>query len=266
MEREVCTGENGTRIVVLRDPMQVSPRAGECEFGMIEDGIMSLRCRDKKYTLRKGQAYFLRGGSDAVVTTICSGRMTVLRFSEDIASGVFGRYELCCPELGENGGGVARLLHIVRGELEERKFGYTVAVESEIKRMLLDICRTSKMTDPGVCGADDPDGFFGRLLAEIDKNYADYTFDDAARFMRLSRAYFSVVFHKYVGMTFSQYLNYVKVRSAVAMLQSEDRTSITDVSVRCGFNTIRNFNRAFRDITGYSPRTLPKDYVLAPLA
>ena len=46
MEREVCTSENGTRIVVLRDPMQVSPRAGECEFGMIEDGLMSLRCGD----------------------------------------------------------------------------------------------------------------------------------------------------------------------------------------------------------------------------
>lgn len=46
------------------------------------------------------------------------------------------------------------------------------------------------------------------------------------------------------------------------MLRSGEKTSITDVSVRCGFNTIRNFNRAFRDITGYSPRTLPEDYEL----
>ena len=28
----------------------------------------------------------------------------------------------------------------------------------------------------------------------------------------------------------------------------------------CGFNTIRNFNRVFKELTGYTPRTLPKDY------
>ncbi len=32
---------------------------------------------------------------------------------------------------------------------------------------------------------------------------------------------------------------------------------------RCGFSSIRNFNRVFRKITSYSPKSLPENYDLA---
>ena len=38
--------------------------------------------------------------------------------------------------------------------------------------------------------------------------------------------------------------------------------SMTEISARCGFDTIRNFNRVFRQITGFAPRELPDSYVL----
>ena len=263
MEKTICTGESGIRVVTLRDPMRTAPEAGECELAYVEEGIMTLRGADgKPHTLRKGQGYFMRGGSGMSLTAVCSGRVNALRFPSEVASSVMSGYDLRCPVLERSGGEVSKLIHMVRGELEEKKFGYCVAAESEIKRFLLDMCRSCPLVYACRATAGDTDGLFGDLLAEIDRNYAEYTFDDAARFMCLSRAYFSVAFHKYTGTTFSQYLNYVRVRSAVAMLRSGEKTSITDVSVRCGFNTIRNFNRAFRDITGYSPRTLPEDYEL----
>lgn len=64
-------------------------------------------------------------------------------------------------------------------------------------------------------------------------------------------------------MTFSQYLNSVKLKHAVELLQDKNADfSITEISVRCGFDTIRHFNRVFKQLTGMSPRQLPPDYVL----
>jgi AraC-like DNA-binding protein len=75
-------------------------------------------------------------------------------------------------------------------------------------------------------------------------------------------SYLSRYFKKMSGMTFSQYLNTVKIEKAVRILSSERSISITDLMMKCGFNTIRNFNRTFKEITGYSPKKLPGSFSL----
>lgn len=62
-------------------------------------------------------------------------------------------------------------------------------------------------------------------------------------------------------MTFSQYLNRVKVEEAVRLLRENKGLPVTEIAFRCGFNTIRNFNRIFKEVTGCTPRSLPKTYV-----
>ena len=103
---------------------------------------------------------------------------------------------------------------------------------------------------------------YKHLLDEIDANYSYITFSDAAAFMGLSEPYFSRFFRKISGMTFSKYLNTVRLEHAIHMLQEHPRRlSVTEIASRCGFETIRHFNRVFRDITGMSPRELPSNYV-----
>ena len=77
----------------------------------------------------------------------------------------------------------------------------------------------------------------------------------------MSDAYFSRFFKKISGMTFSQYLNHIRVNKAIDLIRSGEQ-SMTEISRLCGFDTIRNFNRVFRQITGYSPRELPDGYTL----
>lgn len=100
------------------------------------------------------------------------------------------------------------------------------------------------------------------LLAEIDEKYLYFDLTSAADFIGMNPAYFSRLFHSLTGMTFSQYLNRVRVEKAVEILKSNDDVSMTEVSLRCGFDSIRNFNRIFKKYTGYTPRALPKDFIL----
>jgi YesN/AraC family two-component response regulator len=62
-------------------------------------------------------------------------------------------------------------------------------------------------------------------------------------------------------MSFSEYLNIIKVENAIMMLRNKN-ASITSISRNCGFATIRNFNRVFKKITGYSPKSLPRDFIM----
>lgn len=100
------------------------------------------------------------------------------------------------------------------------------------------------------------------LLSEIQKNYADITFSQAASFMGLSESYFSKYFHKLSGMTFSRYLNIIRIENAIALLKAKKMT-VTEISYTCGFETIRHFNRVFKDITGYTPKNMPDNFVLS---
>ena len=61
------------------------------------------------------------------------------------------------------------------------------------------------------------------------------------------------------GMTFSEYLNVVRVSAAVKMLSQG--MAAGETAFAAGFGTIRSFNRVFRSCTGYTPRELPKDFV-----
>ena len=77
--------------------------------------------------------------------------------------------------------------------------------------------------------------------------------------MHFSKPYFSQYFYRHAGMTFTRYLNIIKISFAVEKLLAGHST-VTEVSQSCGFNTIRNFNRVFKELTGYTPNTLPQNY------
>lgn len=100
------------------------------------------------------------------------------------------------------------------------------------------------------------------LLEKIEQDYAYIRFEEASAFMGFTPTYFSNYFKRMSGVTFSSYLNAVRVEKAVPLIQ-ESKKKMGEIAMECGFNTIRNFNRVFREITGYAPHDLPSDYSLS---
>lgn len=102
---------------------------------------------------------------------------------------------------------------------------------------------------------------YKELLELISNDYSHVTFSDAAEYMKLNKSYFSRYFYSLSGMTFTQYLNFLKVSAAIEKIL-DGKLSMTEISIACGFGTIRNFNRVFKAFTGYSPKNLPLNYTL----
>lgn len=64
--------------------------------------------------------------------------------------------------------------------------------------------------------------------------------------------YFSALFNQCFGMNFKKFLNVYKVEQACALLSESDR-SVISVYKECGFSSMRNFNRVFKELCGYTP-------------
>lgn len=137
-----------------------------------------------------------------------------------------------------------------------------VAADSIVTRLFISIVRQEPFTEKNDSGTSRAgvNELYIKISEKLIRDYATVTFDEAAEYMHFSRPYFSKIFNGIFGMSFTQYLNTLRVSFAIDKLQNTNM-SITDVSASCGFNTIRNFNRVFKSMTGYSPNRLPPDYV-----
>lgn len=70
--------------------------------------------------------------------------------------------------------------------------------------------------------------------------------------LHISKYYISHLFSDRLGIRFNDYVNSLRVSDACRLLRQTD-ASITEISERVGFGTLRTFNRAFAKQTGMSP-------------
>ena len=76
--------------------------------------------------------------------------------------------------------------------------------------------------------------------------------DGVAAQLGISPLYLSRIFSEIDGKRFTQYLSGLRIEKAKQLL-TETSDSITEISIKTGYNTIRSFNRAFLADTGLSP-------------
>ena len=94
----------------------------------------------------------------------------------------------------------------------------------------------------------------------IDQNYRRaISLEDVSAFTGFSKYYFSRVFKRQTGESFSEYLRQKRVSAAEDLLIHTGR-SIQDIALDSGFGSVASFNRAFREIRGCTPSNYREIY------
>ena len=87
----------------------------------------------------------------------------------------------------------------------------------------------------------------------IDQNYMmDIDLSDASAFVGFSRCYFSRLFKRQTGTSFSEYLRQKRVSMAEELLV-HTRQPVQDIALNVGFGSIATFNRVFRSMKSCTP-------------
>ena len=89
----------------------------------------------------------------------------------------------------------------------------------------------------------------------VNENFrGDIQLKDVARLTNLTPQSFCRLFKKRNNLHFVEYLNQVRINNACRMLLDTDWT-ISEIAYNCGYKTISNFNKLFKETTGYAPKS-----------
>lgn len=83
--------------------------------------------------------------------------------------------------------------------------------------------------------------------------YEPQQLNDAALSTHFSNSYFSMLFKKATGLSFTDYITATRLQNACELL-CEDKLSIREISDQCGFSDVTYFARCFKKKMGVSPR------------
>ncbi|MCM5663697.1 helix-turn-helix transcriptional regulator [Galbibacter mesophilus] len=94
----------------------------------------------------------------------------------------------------------------------------------------------------------------------IHNNYASkITLSQMAKLINMSNVSFNRFMKRHTGKTLIEYLNDVRIGYASQWLIEKDY-SISEIAYMCGFNSIANFNRVFKNSKGRTPTQYRDDF------
>lgn len=232
----------------------------ECELIYIEQGLVRVSHNHQEYVLNEGEAIFLDSGEIHYIKSEAGSITAVTMFDSGLLSDM-QNFHLQCAKLCHSYP-IPECFENIRRELTARPPFFELQSCQHIISLMIQIFRREKLCTAPLREETSSITKYKRLLTEIEEQYSYITFSDAASFMGLSEPYFSKFFHKISGMTFSRYLNAVRLEHAIDLLKTDKNMSVTEIAACCGFDTVRHFNRVFKDVTGIPPSKMPPDYVL----
>ncbi|WP_279033190.1 AraC family transcriptional regulator [Gemmiger formicilis] len=259
-EKRAYAGNEHVWVGKYRNLHNISHWHMEHELIACREGSAQVMLDDTMFNITQQQCIFCHSGCVHYISASPDSLLLVCLFNEKMYDPITPPFTLENPVF-EDRYGILPKLSEIRHELQNQPIFFECRTEAMIGEILVDVFRGEPLRK-AQWQFSDVITRYKQLLNHIDLEYEHITYRNAVQFMNMSDAYFSRYFKRQAGMTFSQYLNVVRIEKAVQLLDSAPTMKITDVMLRCGFNTIRSFNRVFREVTGFTPTTLPPGYVL----
>ncbi len=229
----------------------------EYELVFCDSGSAKITVGNESYVLKKGHCLFIGSGEVHSIQSLTESVISVIKIEPRFIDNIFEEKTPASPLIKTNLS-LEDVFDELYNENQKNHTFSTVICDSIILKTLAFLFKNCDMRKKQKTGGSEK---YKALLKLIEERYADITFEDAADFMCYSKPYFSRYFARITGMSFSSYLNIIRVAEAVSLIE-EGRLSITEIAHASGFGTIRHFNRIFKEITGFSPKNLPENFVL----
>ena len=150
---------------------------------------------------------------------------------------------------------IPRLFEHLKEEWDAHAFGYELSLRSDVTRIFLYILRRWREENLALMEYalhSSQRNLIHKALSVIHENYADINEAQAAALCGVSAPYLSRCFKKAMRISFSVYLNNVRLQEAEHLLLTTD-TSVTDIAQSVGFSTSAYFIACFRARHGSTP-------------
>lgn len=215
------------------------------EYIYISSGEMILSVEGKQFTMKKGDAALILPNQAHSYKTPKESENYLCVFSTDYTPDFFEKYKLY-----EADNPVFRFNEVstYNDILMNSKSPF------QTKAMLYAICAVFEQRST----FHKRDQKFYDTIAEIvqyvEENYTkNISLRTLSEKLGYNYNYTSNLFNSTFGTSFLQLVNEYRISKAENLLRSTD-LSVTEISIQCGYNSLRSFNRNYRAIKGKSPK------------
>lgn len=251
----------------------------ELEFIYVLEGEMQTGLGTEVHRLSTGDIlvigtgevhYFLRSA------TLAKNKVLILQFPHslfDTLSPAMDRSRFLKPHLAchaEHKALYSTMQNVLEGMMQEyaqKEAGYLLALKGYLYELLVLLVR--QMPKEAYSDFEHRRQLsrldrLEQVFRFVDANYCgDIPLKDAAAIANYSMYHFTRFFKEATGMTFARYLNQVRLRRAIQLLASTG-DPVTEVAFRVGFNSIKTFNRLFKEQMGCAPTAYRKGASMHP--
>ncbi|MBE6618846.1 MAG: helix-turn-helix domain-containing protein [Ruminococcaceae bacterium] len=246
--------------IKYRNLQNISHYHSDYELVYVNEGIAQVAVNDKKYELHTDEGIFIHSNDIHNINSDRRTVITVLKAEKGHFDSLFASKRLQSTIIDKSLN-AKTVLAEVKTELTSDLENRDALSESLVSVFFIKLLRLvgTVSTDSRTSEKHTNNELYNKISRMLSDEYSTITFEIAASRLHFSQSYFSKLFRSLFGMTFTQYLNTVRIAAAIEKLEKGEST-VAEISHSCGFNTIRNFNRVFRSFTGYAPSNLPSDY------
>lgn len=219
-------------------------------------GKIELNLENTLYRLQKGNCAFIKKELVHYIEAEPHAIAHIIKTNSSLVDDIIQNKTLASPVLN-NSYSIDELTSRLKKEQREKKEYAAIIADAAVACFIAEVFRTETcLKEPLPNNAANK---YKNLLQWLWESYPYVTFSDAANFMNFSKPYFSRYFQKFTGMSFTEYINTLRISAAVEKIMRKEM-SVTEISIACGFSSIRHFNRIFKAYTGFAPKSLPDDF------
>jgi AraC-like DNA-binding protein/mannose-6-phosphate isomerase-like protein (cupin superfamily) len=149
---------------------------------------------------------------------------------------------------------VEQLLSRLNEEHARKEPGYRHLIRADLIRLLVTAFRQNdRIKQAAGASGEESRPLFYETVRYMETHFADsLKLEELAQRAAMSPSYFSYMFKVLIGEPFTHYLNELRIRKALDLLQTTEQSAV-DISFTAGFNNVSHFNRMFRKTVGISP-------------
>ncbi|GEM_PF-3322177 len=150
----------------------------------------------------------------------------------------------------DKNGVILRRVRNIRKEWEKRLPGWRRIAAGELAAILMTMARTVEPFRSHKSSTS----FVNSITRYVEDHYYEpIQLDQLCKMCNYTMSYVSRVFRETTGKSFSEYLMYVRVEKACAMLSSTNK-SVGKIAKAVGYSNTSFFFRLFKNCTGMTPR------------
>ena len=237
----------------------------EIELIYVDEGRIDVIVGQKRYSAEKGMTIFISSRTPHMTYAVTDGTCgTLVQFrTEDFLDMSLKSAMKYLPGLTilsdkpltvfPADSPIAGSMRGIMKEFNERKEAYEAFIISDVYSILGFLYRNDIIVNAAAYFDAHSVQRLLPILEYVNENYnKDLTLEAVSSEFGLNPSYFSRMFKKAVGSSYTEYLNFVRVCRAEKLLRSTNM-SVLNIALEVGFSSVSYFNRVFKKIKDCTP-------------